>query len=318
VVNYRENLEHPPMVKLMFAAELAATSAPAPDWSAVQVGRPIPPDAEPAFLGTRWLSWAFGMGQLALVGAANPVAALLLSVSTYHAKYSAQAYLESVPALFAILAVLLFERAFRKKEGAPHRGLFFASAVLLGLATAGKYPYGLVTGLGIAPFLPLWMRGKPAWWFGYVGVALLAFFVADPFLWPGPISRLSESIGFHYGFSQSEHVKRSGLPWYQPLYWLTHSEPAKWHKGLFFTSLTDWILLPLSVLGLWHALRTRPVFASWFLIGLAFLFVWPTKWPQYILLILPAVAVCAGLGVEWVVLWARRLWAKRTASAATS
>ena len=308
IASYRENFEHPPLVKLMFAAELAASDAQRPDWSQTEVGKPVPPQAQPAFYGTRWVSWVFGMGELLAVGLVNPLASLGLSVSTYHAKYTAQAYLEAVPGLLVVLAVLLFERALRKR-GELHRGLFLASAALLGVATACKYPYGVVAALGLAPFLPLWARRFPAWWGAYAAVALLAFFVADPFLWPAPLARVLESIGFHVDYSQSEHVKRSGLPWWQPVYWLTHAEPASWHRGLFFTPLADWTLFPLALVGLWRTVRARPVFASWFLIGLVFLFAWPTKWPQYILVILPAVAVCAAFGVETIVALALQGWA---------
>lgn len=318
IANYHENFEHPPMVKLMFAAQLAASDAARPDWGVTEVGRPIPAQAQPAFHGTRWVSWTFGMGQLLMVGLVNPLGALGLSVSSYHAKYTAQAYLEAVPGLLVLLSVLLFERAFRKAADGSrgfHRGLFVASAVLLGFAAAGKYPYGLVAALGLAPFLPLWMKGRPAWWFAYAGLALLAFFAADPYLWPAPVARVLETLNFHVEFSQSQHVKNSGLPWYQPLYWFSHSEPSQWHKGLFFTSLADWVLFPLAIVGSWRAFRTRPVFASWMLLGLAFLFVWPTKWPQYILVILPAVSICAGMGVETIVSGAVRPWKQRWRSA---
>ncbi|MDQ3266209.1 MAG: hypothetical protein M3Y59_21595 [Myxococcota bacterium] len=313
LAGYRENLEHPPLVKLMFAGTLAATDAPVPDWKQVQVGRPTPEGAVPAFAATRWLSWAFGMGQLVAVGLVHPAGALGLAVSSYHAKYTAQAYLEAVPGLFALLAVLLFERAFRRRSEEERRrpvrvGWLLGSAVLLGLATAGKYPYGLVVSLALAPFVLLWGRGHLRWLAAFAAVAVVAFFLADPFLWPQPLARLGESVGFHLDYSQSEHVKKSALPWWQPVYWLTRSEPYKWHAGLFFTPLADWTLLPLALAGLGRALRVRPVFASWMILGMIFLFLWPTKWPQYILLVLPAIAVCAGIGVESLLIRFLRPW----------
>lgn len=310
---HAENLEHPPMVKLMFAGQLALVDAPEPDFAKVTVGRPTPEEAKPAFHSTRWLSWVFGMGQLIAVGIVHPIGALGLSVSTYHAKYTAQAYLEAVPGLFAILAVLLFERAFRRRsqddlQRQVHPAYLLGAAVLLGLATAGKYPYGLVVTLALAPFFVLWGRGHFKWWAAFAAVALVAFFLADPFLWVDPVGRFQESVGFHFGYSQSEHVKKQGDPWWKPVYWLTRSEPFKWHQGVFFTTWADWALLPLAFAGLGRAFRVRPVFASWMVAGLLFLFVWPTKWPQYILLILPAVAVCAGLGVESLLLRFIRPW----------
>ncbi|HVE84165.1 MAG TPA: hypothetical protein VND93_15010, partial [Myxococcales bacterium] len=220
--------------------------------------------------------------------------ALLLAVEPYHAKYTAQAYLEAIPGLFAVLAVLLFERSTRSREPPPwRRPAFWGSAVALGLAAAGKYPYGLVVGLAVAPFLVARERRRPWLWAAYGGAALAAFALADPFLWPAPVQRLGESISFHWEYSHSPHVARAGLPWYASLYFLTHAEPLRWHPGLFLTSATSWLLLPLAVLGAPSAARSRPMWAAWALAGMLFLFAWPTKWPQYLLLVLPALCVCA-------------------------
>ena len=304
IANYRENFEHPPLVKVMFAGALALRGATEPAWENVHVGKPIPLDAQAAFFSTRWLSVFFGMAQLALLACVHPLAALGLALSTYHSKYSAQAYLEAVPGLVALAAVVLFERAFRGRRAnspAPTPvdvGVLLGSAFLVGLATAGKFPYGLSISLGLAPLLFLRLPQRFGLWVAFAAVALATFLLFDPFLWPAPLARLSETLEFHWGFSQSKLVKSSALPWWQPLFTLTHSEPAKWHKGVFFTSLADWGLLPLALVGLWRTLHRRVVFASWFLLGLGFLFLWPTKWPQYILTLLPAVAVCAALGVE--------------------
>jgi len=298
---YRGNLEHPPLVKLMFATELKATGAPEPNWKAVQFGSPLPPAARGAFRATRRLSWVAGVAQLAILAVEAPIAALGLAFSTYDAKFTAQAYLEAVPGLFAILAVVLFERSVRKREApaAPScRVSFVLSAVLLGLAGAGKYPYALVVGLTVALFLVIRLRRRPAWWAAYVGIALLTLFVADPFLWPDPLHRIPESVGYHWGYSSSEQVRLAGMPWFQPVFWLTHAGPMMWHPGVFFTPLADWALLPLAVVGFGPALKRRPIWATWAAIGMAFLFLWPTKWPQYVLLVLPAIAVCAATGVE--------------------
>ncbi|WP_257453933.1 hypothetical protein [Archangium lipolyticum] len=303
VAGYRENFEHPPLVKLLFASELLAAGTPEPDWKTVRVGRPIPEPARPTFRLTRWLSGVTGILQVALTGLVHPVGALLLAFDSYHAKYTSQAYLEGVPGLFAILAVLAFERA-RRGHAVPGRespfrdGPLALSGVLLGLAAAGKYPYAMVVGLAFLPFLVREGRARGRVWAAFALPALATFLLAQPALWPNPPVRLWESLTFHWHYSRGEHVVRSALPWYQPLYHLTHATPTQWHAGVFATGATQWVLLPLAVIGARATLRQRPVWAAWAGVGLVFLVLWPTKWAQYLLLVLPPLSVCAGMGVS--------------------
>jgi hypothetical protein len=301
VVGYRENFEHPPMVKLLFAAQLLVAGIPEPDWKTARVGRPIPEPAVPAFRLTRWLSAVTGILQVGLTGLVHPVGALLLAFDSYHAKYTAQAYLEGVPGLFAILAVLAFERARRAGAGQGarfHLGWLALAGGMLGLAGAGKYPYAMVIGLAFLPFLLREGRASGRVWAAMVLPTAVLFVLAHPALWPDPPGLLWESITFHLRYSRSEHVVRSALPWYQPLYHLTHATPTKWHAGVFATGATTWVLLPLALMGAPATLRQRPVWASWAAVGLVFLVLWPTRWAQYLLLVLPALHVCAGMGVS--------------------
>jgi 4-amino-4-deoxy-L-arabinose transferase-like glycosyltransferase len=57
------------------------------------------------------------------------------------------------------------------------------------------------------------------------------------------------------------------------------------------------LLLPAAALGVPYAARHRPVWLAWAAVGLLFLLVWPTKWPQYTLLARPPLTVLAGLGL---------------------
>jgi 4-amino-4-deoxy-L-arabinose transferase-like glycosyltransferase len=311
VPEVRENPEHPPLVKLVFG--VAVRGEPEPAWETLKVGRPIPEAARPAFLAARWTSWWAGVAQLGVVGAVAPLGALLLAVEPYHAKYTAQAYLEAIPGLFALLAVALFERSIdgRGKRSIDRRPELWGSAVALGIAAAGKYPYGLVIGLAVAPLLVANARRAGWLWVAYGEVTLAAFALADPFLWPDPVRRLVESVGFHWGYSHGEHVARAGMPWYQSLWFLTHAAPMRWHAGIFATGVTAWVLLPLAVIGAKVAARRRPVWAAWALAGMLFLFVWPTKWPQYLLLVLPALCVCAAHAPEAAVELFRWIRARR-------
>jgi 4-amino-4-deoxy-L-arabinose transferase-like glycosyltransferase len=255
------------------------------------------------------------MVQIGVLAAMAPLGALLLAVEPYHAKYTAQAYLEAIPGLLALLAVVLFERAIDKRGKRPfiRRPELWGSAVALGFAAAGKYPYGLVIGLAVAPFLVANARREGWVWVAYAEVALAAFALADPFLWPAPMRRLVESVGFHWGYSHGEHVARAGLPWYQPLWFLTHAAPLRWHAGVFATGVTAWVLLPLAVIGAPVAARRRPLWVAWAVAGVLFLFAWPTKWPQYLLLVLPALCACAAHAPEAAVKLYRWIRARRRA-----
>ncbi|HEY0096992.1 MAG TPA: hypothetical protein VGB96_21875, partial [Archangium sp.] len=135
-------------------------------------------------------------------------------------------------------------------------------------------------------------------WASFLLPAGVLFLLAHPALWPDPPGLLWESLTFHWRYSHSEHVVRSALPWYQPLYHLTHATPTRWHAGVFATGATTWVLLPLAVIGAPATLRQRPVWASWAAVGVVFLVLWPTKWAQYLLLVLPPLSVCAGMGVS--------------------
>jgi hypothetical protein len=51
IINYKENLEHPPFNKLLFAIDLGISNPKEPDWDNLNVGKSIPADDQPAFLG---------------------------------------------------------------------------------------------------------------------------------------------------------------------------------------------------------------------------------------------------------------------------
>jgi hypothetical protein len=290
--SYPENREHAPLVKLTYGLSVDALAPPEPDWAALRVGSPIPEDARPAFGAGRWVSAVAGLLQLALLAAASPLAALLLALEPYHAKYTAQAMLEAIPGVFALLAVLLVEAALRR-EGRARALRFALAAVAVGASAAGKYPYGLVLGLTLLPFVVRAFPRRPAAWAAFTGTALLALVVLDPTFWPNPLARVGEVVGFHWGYAHSKHVVDSGLPWWAQVRWLFQAAPLEWHPGVFATRLPSVLLLPLAALGFPVAWRERRPFAVWALVGLVFLLLWPTKWPQYLLMVLPAFAVCA-------------------------
>ncbi|HWL86067.1 MAG TPA: hypothetical protein VNO21_09715 [Polyangiaceae bacterium] len=62
---------------------------------------------------------------------------------------------------------------------------------------------------------------------------------------------------------------------------------------MFPFELISLVLLPLAAIGAPLAAKRRPVWAWVALVGCAFLLVWPVKWPQYLLLVLAPLSVCA-------------------------
>lgn len=314
IENYEENTEHPPLNKLLFATELWACHPAEPNWKALDVGNPMPAEARPAFRGPRAVSAAGGTLQVLLVAVTNPLAGLLLALDTYHIKYSAQVYLEGVPGFLSVLAVFLFELGFARKRGEasgaagtgavvdrqpPSLPILVGSAASLGLAAAGKYLYGIV-GFVLLAFLIYRTRSVRLAAL-YCLAALGLFFAANPFLWPNPGARLWNSVTYHWQYSHGKHVVESGLPWYAPVVYLVRSLPTAWHRGVFITGgVADHLILPLALIGIPRAFRERRIWLAWAGFGLLFLFVWATKWPQYILMILPPLCVCAACGIRSV------------------
>jgi ABC-type sugar transport system permease subunit len=134
-------------------------------------------------------------------------------------------------------------------------------------------------------------------WLGPVLVwgllALVAAVAVDPFLWPDPVNRLQSSVLFNTDFAQSEHVRSAGYPLWQPFVWLSMSVP--WHPGVFLVAL-DVAITVLALVGFPRLWRERSVFAVWLVAGLGFLLLWPTKWPQYTLVLTAPLCLAAAVG----------------------
>ena len=261
---------------------------------------------------------ALTAGLLALV---SPIGGLWLAIHTWSIKYTSQVMLEAVPAFFALLAVLLSTRAWRPGVTPRRRGAWLVSAaVALGLACAGKYLYG-VAGLAIVVDWALRVRASRAGpdasagrrrpgagiravlgglvpVAGFLALAFVAFLLADPYLWPDPVGRLASSLGYHVGYAGSEAVQETGWPVWQPLVWLMGSVPRGWQEEGTFVVAAGPPDHRARRHGLRAALAGAARYALW--LGLAFLFLlaWPTKWPQYVLVLSTPLCLAAGLGTE--------------------
>lgn len=314
--NYRT--EHPPLTKIVNGLVMAPLP-PAPEIpdrpTTADPSRSLP---QPHLDNVRTAHAIFGTLEVLALALINPLAGLLLAVHTWTIKYTSQVMLEALPALTSLLIVVFYLKSRRK--GSFNRWTLL-SAIMLGLTAASKYPYTMV---GVAVLIHWlwdswpgrsegdsrsiwqWLRPILAWG----SIAAIVFFLADPYLWPDPINRLRDSIGYHgrYATTAAE-VQEANFPIWQPLVWLAQSVP--WHPGVFAVSLDAAILL-FAILGLRRLWQKYRVFALWLIILFVFLLFWPTKWPQYILMLTAPLALAAVEGfraVIWEPLtdWVRRI-----------
>jgi len=296
------NSEHPALVKLIYALGLRAVGYEGlPEQSAGA----MPPawlgrwGDDAAVLGVffvdRYISAFFGMLQVLVVALVNPLAGALLAVHTMATKYTAQVYLEALPALAVTCSVLAYDRARRRGDGATG-GWFWLSAALLGVAAAGKYIYAVV-GLTALPFIVWQQRRKPWNVLLYGLLALAVFFALDPTLWPDPVGRLLDSLRYHQRYAQGAEVARYRYPWWQPLAWMGGA--SSWHPAVFFFPFDIFTFL-FSLVGLPFLYRRNKLLFAWYVGGWLFLFLWPTRWPQYTLIVTPALCFSVGAIAETV------------------
>ena len=250
----------------------------------------------------------FGALTAFLLALVSPLGGLWLALHTWSIKYSSQVMLEAVPPFFALLAVLLSTRAWRPGVVGRRRAAWLAAAAIaFGLACAGKYLYG-VAGLAIAVDWALRVRSTeedagprlrglvPI--IAFLALGAVAFLVANPYLWPDPIGRLISSITYHGGYVGTAAVQETGWPIWQPLVWLMGSVPAGWQKESTFVVAVDILITALAVTGLRRLWGEQRVYALWLLLAFLFLLAWPSKWPQYILVLSAPLCLAAGLGTE--------------------
>jgi len=342
--NYRP--EHPPLTKLVTGLALLALEPVAEIPDRPTTADPAKTLPEPHLTVARIVQVVEGAVGVAALAAVSPLAGFYLAIHSWTIKYTSQVMLEALPAALSMIAVLAYLRAGRAGDKRPPAGgrsrrrlaWLSVSAVAFGLACASKYPYGIL-GLAIladwawstrpwhAPVAndrsgdgrsriavaASWVRPLAPW----VVAAAAVFLLADPYLWPDPLGRLGSSLTYHLGYAGSEAVADTGWPSWQGLVWLSGSVPFH-DPGTFVVSL-DVVITALAVVGFRRLWGRQRVLALWLVLAGVFLLVWPTKWPQYLLLISAPVAAAAAHGTWIVVLepLRRRLvrWRARAAGA---
>lgn len=288
VIDYPGNPEHPPFVKILYSGVILALGKAA-SWIN-------------AFYASRAISALFGILAVLFVAlAVDPLAAGLLAVNTLALKYTSQVYLEAVPHAMTLLAVLTFLRARKGNPGV----WFWISSTAVGVSAASKYAYLPVILLVLAYLAVFEKKIKFHWLVAYGGLALAVFLLLDVSLWHNPIERLIHSFTFHIQYSQGEHVSESGYPWYQPFIWIFTSPAARWHPNVFFYFGFDGLIALLGLVGVWREWKNRRWLVIWLVAGILFLLVWPTKWPQYALTVIPPICIMAAETLRKCLQWAR-------------
>lgn len=331
-VNY--NYEHPVLAKLVYGGVLSFFPSDGPFWGDVWQlfgnNQPLLSAAHPEkVFALHMVSVIFGTLETAVLALISPLAGLMLAVNSISIKYTSVIYLEAIPAALSMLGVFLFGLSLgwlRQKEKLnlkQHRkeAAFLAlSAVCLGAAAAAKYQYGIAAlALGLVYLISVlrlrWTEfTRWAILLVFAVVAAVSFIGCDPYLYPDPVGRLTDSLQFSMDYQNGEAVAAAGYPFYQPLIWLSRpvttflireSQPMPMRGGEFLFHL-DTAIFILAVLGLSRLLKRQPVFFTWLVIGVIFLLVWNTKWPQYALLVVGPLCLSAAEGLKTLVVFASR------------
>lgn len=304
------NYEHPVFNKLVYSLALL----PFPAQSPFDLSMHSPVNEIIQFrevMAMRWVPVIFGSLAVLLLALVNPLAGLFLAVHTFAVKYTSVIYLEALPLFAALVSLQAFSIFLRRGPGKQTFRWLILSASALGIAAASKYMYGVIGGV-VALFCAFWMIRKHQSLFGYLAIwaflALLVFLAADPYLWANPVQRLAASLKFNIDFSQGPAVKYTAYPFWQPIQWLLKPMPQQpptrtplppffLQPGDFWVSIDTWIL-GLGIIGLPLMIKRHPEYFIWLAVGLAFLLAWSTKWPQYVLLVLPPLCLAAADGAQ--------------------
>jgi hypothetical protein len=280
LIDYAGNTEHPPLVKIIYGITI------------LTLGKGVVWDQ--ALFLARMISVIFGTLAVLVMASFDPLAGGFLAVQTLMVKYTSQAYLEALPLLMSLLAILLLQRSRGKRDK-----WFLLSAIALGITGAGKYSYFPI--LFVLLYVMIWEKhfkmGDMVLYFFMAGII---FFGLNPYLWHDPINRLLASLSFHTQYAQGAHVQEVGYPWYQPFVWVSRSNGFLWHPDVFFYFGIDGLIFLFALLGFWLDWKKRRWVTIWAVSNMLILLIWPTKWPQYTLVVVPAFCLAASTAVGFI------------------
>lgn len=288
IIDYPKVREHPALVKLVYGIAIYFNGSENNYTEALRTGRIV--------------SAVFGVLGTVIVAFIDPFAGGLMAIHALVVKYSSQAYLEAIPLAFMILSVF----AFLKTDKGKPNGWFWLSAFALGVTTAGKFTYVPVLVI-VLVYLAFIEKKIPFRWMAGFGIlAVVSFFLLNLTLWRDPFNRILEALTYHANYQRGEHVSEVGFPWYQPFVWLFVSTPGDWHGGIFLYDIDPYIA-GFAFAGFLREWKERRWLVIWLVSGIIFLLFWGTKWPQYVLTIVPAICLMAAESARRFSNWVSRL-----------
>ena len=310
LASFDQNYEHPVLYKIIYGAALL-TRPPINNFSSEQLYFSQPAstiDVAPWVMADRYVSVAFGTLAVMILAIINPLAGLFFAVDILSVNYTSVVYLEALPLLTSLLCAVAYLRWFDQVSKHPSaspriNGWLAVSAVFLGLTAASKYIYCVVGIVIVLHFLLALAQRQITWrslfyLLGWAVLAAVIFFIFDPYLWPDPAARLSQSILFNINFSHSDLVVKHPYPFSQPIRWLwAFSSYFSFNPRLAFIFDVDALIFLLAALGLPRLFQHKRFFFYWLTVGLIFLLVWNTKWSQYALIVMVPFCVSAAEGL---------------------
>jgi hypothetical protein len=312
--------EHPALYKILYGVVLLAQRPldRLPDKDLPRLARIATAAAGPWNIAARYLSVFWGTLAVLTVALVNPLAGLFLGVDTLGVKYTSEVYLEALPLFASLVCALAYARwsdLSREPRTSSRSPLIWLilSAVFLGMTAASKYVYCVV---GLAILIHFFIgvlqgqipRRQIPYIAGWALLSIILFVAFDPYLWPHPIGRLTQSILFHEQFQDSRLVLQYHYAFWQPLRWLSaFSAYYDLRPARAFLVNVDTLLFVLAVIGLPRLYQKQRLFFYWLIVGLIFLLLWNTKWPQYTLIVLAPFSMDAAQGVLTLCELGRRL-----------
>lgn len=284
IVNERTNYEHPPLIKILYGILLLAVQG----WQRTRRLEEPNKDQPETSLELSRITFpirtfnacigALTAGALALQ---DTLAGLILACNTWHIKYSSEAMLEACPCFLSTLALLKLRRL---KESDDQ--LEWQSALALGVSAASKHLYGVSSIPALA-----WIANRKRTWklrLLYGCLMAAAFYIANPALW-FKAGTISNSLNFHLNYANKNKI-RGKNSWAKTFTLLFNS--CFWHPYVFPINLDGFFsyIALFSLRSSWHKDR---LVSLWFGTNFAFLLLWPTKWPQYVLTLTSSISLLA-------------------------
>lgn len=310
--NYRP--EHPQLAKIMFGLsilnlpeeplieDVSITAAPA---------QTLPPDLLQA---ARRMSAIWGSLTAALLALINPLGGLLLALHSFTIKYTSQVMLDGFASLMSTATGIAYYFS-KRREARARNILLILSAIFLGMSASSKYLHSAV---GFAILIDWFLAARRS---SEVGkfvrsallwglLALVVFFLCNPFYWPDPIARIQTTLEAVSGTTTNPNVASANYPVWQQLMHLSFSVPIAWNpEGILFR--LDGLIFIFGMLGFVRTWRQHRFMAIWLLVDLFLLLAWRTKWAQYILVATAPLCFAAAEGIRAAGVTLAEWWSTR-------